>query len=156
MVTTRKRQWRKQPNPVFGERLSIALRQAGKSRKDLADALEYVPSSITNYLNGRVPDVAVLHEIARYLGVAHAWLTGDSDDMGLKPGPRKPSLSAPLGDGGDGAEIELVFPIEARPLLTMAIFDSEKNNPKLAQTLRDLLHSARIRDPRTRKESPEE
>lgn len=68
--------------PEFGRRLELALGDAKKTRKELADHLGVAPQSIGQVING--PTVAMTAEncakAAKFLGVSGYWLaTGDGE-----------------------------------------------------------------------------
>lgn len=64
---------------TFGERLKMALEEAGYTRNQAAEKLELSQSSLSNYiLKNRIPDATILLNISELLGVSMEWLlTGD-------------------------------------------------------------------------------
>ncbi len=58
----------------FGERLKDAIRECGTTQKDLAEKIGISKTSISNYANGRIPEVPILYEITDFLGVTMEWL----------------------------------------------------------------------------------
>ncbi|HHL39639.1 MAG TPA: XRE family transcriptional regulator [Deltaproteobacteria bacterium] len=58
----------------FGSRLKSAIKSAGISQKELAGRLGIKANSLTNFINGRVPDGMMLLRLADELGVTARWL----------------------------------------------------------------------------------
>jgi repressor LexA len=58
----------------FGERLKNAIKESDMTQKDLAKEIGISKTSVNNYVNGRIPDVAILYELSSFLGVTMEWL----------------------------------------------------------------------------------
>lgn len=58
----------------FGERLKIALKSSGYTQAKITEELNLSKNAITNYVNGRLPKVDILYNIAKTLNVSMEWL----------------------------------------------------------------------------------
>lgn len=65
---------------TFGDRLQSLLNERGLSKSDLARHLNVLPSTISRYTHGRIPDAETLDRIARFFGVTVDYLLGRTDD----------------------------------------------------------------------------
>lgn len=62
----------------FGKRLKKALKKAGYSQAKATEKLELSKNAITNYVAGRIPEAAILHNLAKLCNVSMEWLlTGE-------------------------------------------------------------------------------
>lgn len=62
----------------FGERLKDTINKRKTTQKALANEIGVSKTSITNYVNGRIPEVPILYAISDFLGVTMEWLlTGE-------------------------------------------------------------------------------
>jgi len=58
----------------FGERLKNVIKSSSITQKELAEKIGVSKTSINNYVNGRIPDVAILYSLSSFLGVTIEWL----------------------------------------------------------------------------------
>ncbi len=58
----------------FGERLKIALKEAGYTQARATEELELSKNAITNYVGGRIPDATILYKLSKLIGVSMEWL----------------------------------------------------------------------------------
>ena len=65
---------------TFGDRLLALLNERGLSKSDLARHLNVLPSTVSRYTNGRVPEAETLDRIARFFGVTVDYLLGRTND----------------------------------------------------------------------------
>ena len=65
---------------IFGERVKSALKEVGKTQKELAKALNAQPSTICEWLNDHnEPPMQTIVDIAILLGVSTDYLLGLKD-----------------------------------------------------------------------------
>ncbi|KYG91232.1 hypothetical protein A0U40_15995 [[Bacillus] sp. KCTC 13219] len=69
----------------FGERLKIALKDAGYTQKKATESLGLSKNAITNYVAGRIPDAQILYKLARLCSVSMEWLLTGDDDYSTYP-----------------------------------------------------------------------
>lgn len=65
---------------TFGDRLLALLNERGLSKSDLARHLNVLPSTVSRYTHGRVPEAETLDRIARFFGVTVDYLLGRTND----------------------------------------------------------------------------
>lgn len=65
---------REKNDPTFGPRLKQILKIRGLSQKKVSEILGISPSAMTNYINGRIPEPRILHQIAQLCNVSMEWL----------------------------------------------------------------------------------
>lgn len=63
----------------FGERLKLALKNAGYTQKKATEELQLSKNAITNYVAGRIPDAQILHKLAKLCSVSMEWLLTGHD-----------------------------------------------------------------------------
>lgn len=68
----------------FAERLRLALKRAGYTQKRATEELKLSKNAITNYMNGRIPDAAILYRLSKLLDVTMEWLLeGDGQPLSM-------------------------------------------------------------------------
>ncbi len=65
---------------IFGERLRRLLDKRDMKQKDLAEKLGLNESTVSNYVNGRVPGHETVGRIANFFGVSTDYLYGREDE----------------------------------------------------------------------------
>jgi transcriptional regulator with XRE-family HTH domain len=65
---------------VFGQRLKEQIDRAGLNQKELATRLGFTKSTITGYIQGRVPKSDTLNRLADMFGVSVDYLLGRETD----------------------------------------------------------------------------
>ena len=68
-------------NPLeFGQRLKDSLKNCNITQKDIAQIIGVSKTSINNYVQGRIPDTVILHQLASKCNVSMEWLlTGEEN-----------------------------------------------------------------------------
>ncbi len=84
---------------IFGERLRRLLDKKDMKQKDLADKLGLNESTVSNYVNGRVPGHEIVGRIADIFGVSTDYLYGREDEP--RPASRITTHAASREDGHD-------------------------------------------------------
>ena len=64
---------------TFAERLRLALKSSRYKKKKVTEELGLSKNSITNYLNGRIPESTILYKISKLLNVSMEWLISGND-----------------------------------------------------------------------------
>ena len=64
---------------TFAERLRFALKSSGYTQKKVTEELGLSKNSITNYLNGRIPESTILYKMSKLLNVSMEWLISGND-----------------------------------------------------------------------------
>ena len=61
----------------FGKRLKFVIEESNTTQKSLAKQIGISQTSMTNYVNGRIPEINILYALSKILGVSIEWfLTG--------------------------------------------------------------------------------